>query len=57
MFHDCRHDPFVVPPAPASLDGAPQLADGQMSAWVPPRVGAYGNLSCRANLGPIPKVG
>jgi hypothetical protein len=45
------HDHYVVPPAPPG--GI--LRDGQMSAWVEPRVGAYGSLKCRAGVGPVPK--
>ena len=46
------HDHFVVPPAPPGAG----LADGQMSAWVAPRVGAYADLRCRTGAdGPVPK--
>ena len=45
------HDKYVVPPAQDQT----ALRDGELSAWVEPRVGAYANLSCRVGHGPVPK--
>jgi hypothetical protein len=45
------HDHFIVPPAPPGGG----LTDGQMSAWVEPRVGAYEDVRCRLGLGPVPE--